>query len=246
MRPIDKGAIPIDNGVAKTVSTHRSWRRNLIDRLGAYCCYCNMRLNDSPQVEHVIAQDIDANRSLDWDNVILACGPCNRTKSNRQCPPTTHYLPEYHNTHLAFDYFVSSQKNHGEPAAYIRPHQQYIDIVKANNTIDLCALDRDTTRTFDQATDLRWKYRFETMVRALILRDELEEWPYINLHGFIKFLKMIVEATGFWSIWYETFIDVLEIRRMLVMDFAGTDQHSFDSTTFLPIPRTPRHAGDSI
>lgn len=60
MRPIAKGTIPTDDkGNPKTVSHHRSWRKDLIDRIGNYCCYCEMILTDSPQVEHVIAQDIN-------------------------------------------------------------------------------------------------------------------------------------------------------------------------------------------
>lgn len=104
MRPIDKGAVPMVNGAPKTVSDYKDWRRDLIDRIGNYCCYCNMVLNDSPQVEHVIAQDINPTLATDWDNMLLACGPCNHTKSNKPCPKTTHYLPQFHNTHLAFSF----------------------------------------------------------------------------------------------------------------------------------------------
>lgn len=53
MRPVDRGPVPHVNGVPKTVADYKDWRQDLIDRIGNYCCYCNMVLNDSPQVEHV-------------------------------------------------------------------------------------------------------------------------------------------------------------------------------------------------
>ena len=78
MRPIDKGPVPLrDDGTPKVVNNYKDWRRDLLKRIGPYCCYCNIPLYDSPQVEHVIAQDIDPAKANDWDNMLLACGPCN-------------------------------------------------------------------------------------------------------------------------------------------------------------------------
>jgi hypothetical protein len=246
MRPINKDGVPLKNGRPKTVSNYRDWRADLIDRIGFYCCFCNMPLNDSPQVEHVIAQDIDPTKALDWDNMLLACGPCNRTKSANPCPPATHYLPQYHNTHLAFTYKPSGTRISGHHSAFLTwagiPSAQ----AKAQSTITLCALDRDTTRVLSQATDLRWKYRFECLSFAAIWRKEYDTWGFRTLPGFLQLLKTIVQSKGFWSIWYEKFSDIFEIRQMLVTEFDGTDQNSFDTTTYLPLPRTPLQAGDVI
>jgi hypothetical protein len=205
-----------------------------------------MPLKDSPQVEHVIAQDIDATKAFDWDNMLLACGPCNRTKSATPCPPSTHYLPQYHNTHLAFEYFVSTTIINGQPSAFVKHIGVGCDPVKANSTITLCALDRDTTRTISQATDLRWKYRYEVILTAAIWRKEYNDWGYQILNRFTVLLKTAVEGVGFWSIWYHTFSDVPTIRKMLVEDFPGTDLGCFDPATFLPVAKTPRSAGDVI
>lgn len=247
MRPIHKGNIPHMNGGPVRVSNYRNWRRYLIDRVGFYCSFCNMRLNDSPQVEHVIAQDIDPTKALDWGNVLLACGPCNRTKSAKSCPPTTHYMPEFHNTHLAFEYFLTTHPRHNFPAAFVRFKQgNKYNTLNAINTIELCALDRDTTRTPDQVTDLRWKYRAETWFSAKLWRKEFDAWGYLRIDGFVRLLKEMAQSAGFWSIWYETFQDVFEIRQMLVLDFPGTDLGSFDPISFLPLPRTPRQPGDLI
>lgn len=246
MRPINKGSIPLFNGNPIYVTNYRNWRRHLIDRIGFYCSFCNMRLNDSPQVEHVIAQDIDPTKALEWDNMLLACGPCNRSKSADPCPPTTHYIPEFHNTHLAFEYFLTFHPRNNLPAAFVRFRQGVPNRSKANNTIGLCALDRDTTRTPDQVTDLRWKYRAEIMISASIWRKQFDDWGHLELTGYVELLKIMVRSSGFWSIWYETFHDIFEIRMMLIQDFPGTDLGSFDPTSFLPLPRMPRHSGDLI
>lgn len=241
MRPINKGDIPIVNGIKKTVSNHRNWRGDLIDRIGAYCFYCNIPIKDSPQVEHVIAQDIDPSKALDWDNLILACGACNRAKSNHPCLPTTHYLPEFHNTHLAFAYFSSFSS-----AAYVCAKAGNIHAGKANSTIQLCALDRNTTLVAEQVTDMRWKYRYEAMVKAELWRTEFNQWGHKQLSGFINLLRTAVEAEGFWSIWFDAFQDISDIRKMLVTQFNGTDLESFKPINFLPAPRSSRPIGDLI
>src|SRR5690606_24842339 len=104
MRPVTKGGIPQINGTDKTVSDYKDWRQDLIDRIGNFCSYCNMVLNDSPQVEHVAPKSTNPALALVWSNMLLACGPCNRAKSNLPYDLSTHYIPDYHNTHLAFDY----------------------------------------------------------------------------------------------------------------------------------------------
>lgn len=247
MRPIDKGEIPVgDDGKVKTVRDYKQWRADLIDRIGFYCCYCNIPLKDSPQVEHVIAQDIDHLRALDWDNMLLACGPCNRTKSAQPCPPTTHYLPQYHNTHLAFSYFISPIRINNHSAAFVSPAEGTCDIKKSSNTIILCGLHRDTSRDVRQATDLRWKYRNEAILKARIWRNEFNNWANSALDSFVVLLKTMVQETGFWSVWYREFEDVLEIRRMLVTEINGTDLSSFDAVDFNPRPRNPLQPGDII
>lgn len=247
MRPINRGNIPTDvDGLPKIVSNYRNWRSDLITRIGFYCSYCNIPLKDSPQVEHVIAQDIDDTKEHDWDNMLLGCGPCNRTKSAQPCPPTTHYLPQYHNTHLAFDYFISTDLINSQPAAFVKFIGGGCSQTKSENTIKLCALDRDTTKTLSQATDLRWKYRYEAIKISNIWREQYDKWAYTKIDQFVILLKTVVQENGFWSIWFKKFEDVYEIRKMLLEDFPGTDLSCFDSTTFLPIPKTPPNPGDVI
>jgi len=245
MRPIDKGPTPLgDDNQPITVSNHRQWRRYLIDRIGEYCSYCEIRLNISPQIEHVIAQDIDPTLSLSWDNLVLACGPCNRKKSNTPCPPSTHYLPEVHNTYLAFEFFISpNPKQHNEAAAFIKtkenpaPPSPY----KANNTIDLCALNEDTTAVPKTVTDLRWRYRLEAIKTARHWRTNWDDWAYKNNStSFINLLLTTALATGFFSVWFYIFEDVPAIKGALVHAFPGTALDCFDTEQdYVPIWRNP-------
>ena len=236
MRPIDKGNIPLENGRPKTVSNYRNWRRNLIDRIGYYCSYCNIPLKDSPQVEHIIAQNLGGDIT-DWANLLLACGACNRSKSDRPCPPDTHFLPDVHNTHLAFG--ILETKNGGESAVFVNIRNELSpDLLrnKAQATIDLCNLDKDTTKVPGQVTDLRWKYRYETHCIIQIWRRNWNDWGRTKQIRFIELLITAAKEAGFWSIWFDAFIDVREIRQALIESFPGTDISSFDED-FIPIPK---------
>ena len=65
-----------------------------------------MPLNHSLQVEHVVPKNSPAGYivgdALAWDNMLLACGPCNTAKSNKPVDFVTYYFPEEHNILLPF------------------------------------------------------------------------------------------------------------------------------------------------
>jgi uncharacterized protein (TIGR02646 family) len=239
MRPVFRGPVPELNGNPKTVNDYKDWRQDLIDRIGKYCSYCNMTLNDSPQVEHVTARDINPALRLDWDNMVLACGPCNRAKSNLPCPTSTHYLPDFHNTHLAFDYVVVDHPSRSSqkacipvPNATLSPIQRQ----KAQNTIDLCKLNVLTNTP--RATDLRWKYRFDAFLIAQIWRDNWDDWGNSVATNFIELLLTAALEKGFFSVWFHAFRDVAEVKKALIEGFPNTHAGSFDSNNnFDPVNR---------
>lgn len=252
MRPIERGIIPQVNQTNKTVSDYKDWRQDLLDRIGNYCAYCNMVLNDSPQVEHVVPKNPqvgdEAGELLDWNNMLLACGPCNRAKSNKPNSALTHYIPDIHNTHLAFDYCVIDHpKKINQKACIPIPKlgNSNIQQTKARKTIDLCKLD-DLTFNL-RATDLRWKYRFEAWHSAhYIWRKSWNNWNG-NVDDFISLLVDAATAKGFFSIWFEAFKDIPNIKIALIIGFLGTDQNSFqNSSPFDPISRNPLDTIDTI
>ena len=246
MRPIFRGPVPTDAaGNPKKVSDYKDWRSDLIDRIGNYCSYCNMVLNDSPQVEHVSPKNPQvgqiAGNMLDWDNMLLACGPCNRAKSNNPCPASTHLLPDFHNTHLAFEHLVFDvPQKPGQKACVVKPRTSLTpsQSLKALNTVDLCKLD--TVLDNPRATDLRWKYRYETLLAAQVWRQGWDDFGKTVSAKFLPLLNTAATAKGFFSIWFEAFHDVPVVLQSLIAAFPNTEPSCFDAANgYTPVPRNP-------
>lgn len=52
MRTIDKGRNE------KIVSDYKQFRDDLVERIGCYCSYCEMKIDNQPDVEHVVSKSI--------------------------------------------------------------------------------------------------------------------------------------------------------------------------------------------
>lgn len=255
MRPVERGLVPTDStGAPKTVSEYGDWRADLLDRLGWYCSYCNARQNDSlaQQVEHVLPVHAAATTvfpvgvsfpgALVWDNLLLACGPCNRAKSNTVAHHTTHLLPDYHNTHLGFRYVVGPHPHKpnvlvcevqvatGLPAAAAQ---------KAQATIDLCKLAEvvDT----DRASDYRWQNRLEAVVAAQIARASWDGLPARQRNVITPLIVQTALARGFFSIWLVIFDDEPTVIAALLNAFPNTPLHCFPGPLYVAVERV---AGD--
>lgn len=246
MRPVERGPAPVlANGSPKTVRDYKDWRFDLINRLGKYCSYCNMPLHDSPQVEHVAPKSSVPSLALSWANMLLACGPCNSIKNASPCSTTTHFLPDYHNTHLAFTHAVRPhRKLPGNQAAIVVPHPSLSSsqLQKATATITLCDLTRveQTAQQLRRASDLRWLYRFEAIELAVRYRNGWNTLAPSFAGQFLVCLRDIALAIGFFSIWFEAFYDVPKVKQMLVNAFPNT-ANCFSFPDFNPIVRV---AGD--
>lgn len=236
MRPVTKGDIPQISGTDKTVSDYKDWRQDLIDRIGNFCSYCNMVLNDSPQVEHVAPKSTNPALTLTWSNMLLACGPCNRAKSNLPYDIRTHYIPDYHNTHLAFDYVVVSHPKRKNTLACIPVPKQNlaVNIDRSNATIELFKLDALTSNP--RATDLRWKYRYEAHQSSRLWRNSWDDWGYEMPVNFIPLLIDAAVGKGFFSIWFECFDDVPAVKKALLDAFPGSRMDGFSDADFSPVP----------
>jgi hypothetical protein len=228
------------NGIAKVVADYKDWRQDLLDCLGNWCCYCNMPLTDSPQVEHVSPKNPQpghaAGAYLDWENMVLACGPCNRAKSNKPILEAHFYMPDTHNTHLVFEYFVVLHPiRPGKFACIPRPnaHAQ-IDEDRAKRTIELCKLDT-IKKGDDRATDLRWHYRFEAWTYAQDCKADWDEWGKQMAAQFIPLLTKVALGKGFFSVWLQVFDQVPVVCQALIKAFPGT-ANCFD-VDGRPIPR---------
>jgi len=245
MRPIDRGEVPLDDdGQAKSVTDYKHWRLDLINRIGEYCSYCNMPLHDSPQVEHVVPKNPQPGEEegdlLAWENMVLACGPCNRAKSNHPNSPNTHYLPDAHNTHLAFEY-VLVEKGGRKPVVGCIPKAadaENVDTGKSEATITLCNLDAIDTR--NTASDLRWRYRYEAALNARLQRKIWDQLPPTVKALWLQTLGELIKKTGFFSIWYREFHNEPAVLRVILEAFPGTHMRSFSNDSlYTPRRRRP-------
>ena len=76
MRPAVRG----EN--TKVFKVHKDARKDLIDRLGQYCSYCEMLIPSSLDVEHILPQSLFRDEKTNWENFCLACTNCNSTKKS--------------------------------------------------------------------------------------------------------------------------------------------------------------------
>lgn len=255
MRPIYKGACPQVGGIDKQVKAYRDWRKDLIDRIGEYCVYCNMKITQSLQVEHVIPKvpvvGAVAGALLDWDNMLLACGPCNRAKWNYPCNDTLYYLPESHNTHLPFQ--IKAHATHKDaaivtPAAGMTPSQEQ----KAKATVAFFHLDEVDKRS--KIVDLRWRERFQATVSvafAVRAYRERKSAPNFDASDAAKDIAIRARDAGFFSLWYEAFANEPLVMYELINNIPataiipGTAQDCFDAANgYKPKPRNPGNTAD--
>lgn len=236
MRPIDKGDTPQLDNKEKTVSDYKDWRQDLLDRIGNYCAYCNMVLTDGPQVEHVAPKVINPQLRLKWSNMLLACGACNRAKSAWPYESNTHYLPDYHNTYLAFDHVIvpHPKKKNLMACVPVPKNINLVNIEKAANTIELFKFNAITSNP--RATDLRWKYRFEAYQSSRLWRDSWDNWGKDVPDAFVPLLLDAALGKGFFSIWFECFHNVTIVKRNLIEAFPGTRLDCFsEADNYEPI-----------
>jgi len=246
MRPLDKGACPKVGTANKVVTEYGKWRRDLIDRIGYYCAYCNMPLSHQLQVEHVVAKvpvaGASAGGMLDWDNMLLACGPCNNAKGNTPSNGTLHYLPESHNTHLPFR--TITHPVHTKAAIIDTAHGLTASqLQKATDTISLLGLDQYDPR--DKIVDLRWMKRnaaIQIAQHQYKLYQLAQGNPNFNAVTAATYIVSAAHACGFFSIWYDVFANEPEVMRQLTNNsiIPGTATLCFDSANgYKPIGRNP-------
>ena len=255
MRPLDKGDAPLDlDGNPVSQTDYKKWRRLLIERIGYYCAYCNQPLSHSLQVEHVIPKDPPAGYvpgdPLAWDNMLLACGPCNRAKWNTPIDAITYYLPEENNTHLPFE--IVSVLGYGEKHAKVissrdldPPQEQ-----KAIRTIRLLELDNIDER--DDIVDIRSLKRRNAIKSVQSARSVFDMAKLSPTYDPIKAAEDIAyraSDSGFFSLWYKEFSNEPLVMARLVDNsiIKGTAQNCFDAANgYQPINRNPLNIADPI
>ena len=236
MRPLYKGDCPT-NDAGNNISPvdYKQWRDKLISRIGYYCAYCNLPLSHSLQVEHVIPKNPPPGYTkgdpLTWDNMLLACGPCNNAKSNTPFDTDTYYSPEEHNTYLPFRVVTSPiNAEHAiiEEALNLNAYQKN----KSLNTIKLFDLNEIDLR--DAVVDLRSQKRQKAIIAVNLARQifvSLKNSPTYNPDLAAEDIARRADASGFFSLWFDAFSDEPLVMRYLTDGniIKGTAKECFDS-----------------
>lgn len=252
MRPIDKGNTPTTDGKEIVVDDYGDWRTHLIERIGYYCVYCNIPLSHNLNVEHVVpkvpADGQKAGDYLKWENMLLACGPCNRAKSNKPTDFDTLYLPEYNNTLLAFEI----EEHPANPkAAKVIPHHNLNNSQRqrAINTIEM--LDLDVIDNRAKVVDIRWRRRNGAKLAeeaAFSLYEDIKESNPSAVPKASEYIAKSAAEIGFFGIWFSIFKDEPPVLERLSDEtiIPGMAKDCFSPETFELLPRNPEKEADPI
>lgn len=189
MRPIDRGTAP------KAYTNYTDARHDLAAKIGYYCSFCEMKVFQSIEVEHVLPQN-QGGAVVDWDNFLLSCKYCNTIKSDHNSNLIDYFWPDRDNTDLAFEYSETS---------VIKP-KQGLSIAKvtiANKTINLMGLDRlPGTAKLPTEADTRWRSRKEVWD---IAKKNYNSWTQARIPQMARVIANCALISGHYSIWYEVF-----------------------------------------
>jgi len=201
MRPVNKGTAP------KVYISYSEARHDLAAKIGYYCSYCEMKVFNSIEVEHILPQNQGGN-VVDWDNFLLSCKYCNTIKSDHNNNLLDYVWPDIDNTDLVFNY---SEAKVIEPKY---PKGSPLEI-KAQKTIDLMGLDRiPGGLNIPTKADTRWRSRNEAWDKAKL---NLIRWNRNPSNEIAEIIADCAILSGHYSIWCEVFKSVpvvlVEIER---------------------------------
>jgi hypothetical protein len=201
MRPVNKGA------AQKVYNNYSDARHDLANIIGYFCSYCEMKVFQSIEVEHILPQN-QGGAIVDWDNFLLSCKYCNTIKKDHNKNLIDYLWPDRDNTDLAFDY---TELN------VIRPKNTLTSPLnsKAIKTINLTGINRFPGSSLSPTiADTRWKSRKEVWDKAKENYNHWIEAPIIQMARVIANCALI---SGHYSIWREVFINenivLIEIDR---------------------------------
>lgn len=212
MRPVDKGAAP-----KKIYNKYQDAQRDLIERLGAYCSYCELPIQNAPEVEHKEAK-AKGGEVLQWENFLLSCKYCNTRKNDKVAAgeKEKYFWPDEDNTMKLFDYtggqvvlndkFLDSSSNETRE--------------KAEALLQLLHLDNIPT---PKQRDRRYEERLGAWFMAQKYRKDWDlHETSVDLSKFSDCIGDIAKLAGFFTLWIQVFCDCPQVCQAIVDKFPGT------------------------
>lgn len=237
MRPIIKTVKWRSPGVPLEYKPWGDAKPVLAAEIGKYCSYCE-RYNSlsALEVEHLHAKDIEDAAGVKvynhlkyrWDNFLLACKNCNTTKSKKDIATLSPYLPHENNLleYIEIDVGGTIKIKAGIAGIELRRTQSFIDLV---------GLDRHPGHPDYSNKDDRWDTRLKVYEVAL---KQFNKYTAVPQATDIDTIIDLASFTGFFSVWYYTFIGEDDVIEALLRCFTGTAIAFFDAANnYRTLPR---------
>jgi hypothetical protein len=195
--------------------------------IGSYCSFCEREgYRSALDVEHILAKDLVKYKHLiyRWDNYLLGCKNCNPTKGAKDYDVTDTYMPHINNLLITIEILEGG-------AIKIKDNLPKEQEYKTRNFIELVGLDRDPSHPLYSDKDDRWEARIDVWTIANNYLGDYEAGK-MNIQRIIE----IARYSGFWSVWMSVFHKYPEVKRELIVQFAGTAAICFDEQ-YNPLPR---------
>ncbi|AFZ60446.1 HNH endonuclease [Anabaena cylindrica FACHB-243] len=235
MRPVIRGKN------TKVFKDYKNARGDLINQLGEYCSYCEMRIGSSIAVEHILpkAKEQFPDEETNWENLCLACNNCNSTKKGAMDKRWNSSWKHLHITSAKIaarsEFYWIDQDNTFRCVEYsqgglvtINPSLGIEEQKVAQATIEMVGLDK-TPKPDMQMKDRRWinrKDAWDTAEKYLkILRQYNDKESLKQMQDII--VSHAVDK-GFFSVWMTVFKDDPEMLKRFIFAFPGTAIDCFD------------------
>ena len=229
VRPVERGAWPLNSsGNQKVYAKYGDAQPDLYERLGAYCSYCELCIEDCLHVEHILPKAVPRYTHLEreWPNFLLACTRCNSIKGHDDINLDDYFWPHADNTFRAFIYEYGG-------IVRVNTNLSYDEQVKAQRTLELTGIDRKPGHLHFEPKDRRWLKRRDAWDKAIIALQDIQgnQTP-----EFRETVVSLAIATGFWSVWVTVFQSEAAMLKLFVDAFPGTCTVCFDASA-APQPR---------
>lgn len=201
---------PVDKGIAPQVYTHWGNARNDLGNKLDWCCsYCEMKVTNMLEVEHIVPRN-QGGAPLDWENFLISCKYCNTVKSDNNISRNGYIWPDRDNSDLAFSYSEQFVIQPATPA--IQP--------QAQATINLMGLDRKPGGpNLPTEADSRWIFRLQAW---LIAKSSLNNWHTNPTQAMADQIALTAYGHGFYSIWMTVFNDVPIVINAIRNEYRST------------------------
>ena len=220
MRPVAKGLPP-----QIEYAHYRDALDDLAGQIGLFCSYCEQPIQHAPEIEHVQPKSLEPHLERSWNNLLLGCTNCNKTKSDNPVDRTQVAFPDTDNTFRGLVFLEDgkitvSRHLTGEQTELIR---QVVGLVRLDRHPD--AEERDDRPT---ARDKRAYLRRDVWALAKRCLGHIEQ-PENNPSIRSIVAEVLAPSKGFFSVWMTVFCNHPDMLNMFIQNFRGTDADCFDN-----------------